>query len=114
MIELKINIGEKVKYAIKEFLNVASIFVGYEYDCNLASILDKIMCFVSDVCDLDSNETEEARGLVRELYSITKYSDYLLMNKNGDGISANLQYVGNRYFLALEKRNNKTWIISIL
>ena len=110
MEEIKVNVGEKVKNVINEALNVCNVFIGYEYSLELEDILVSIVSFISNVCDLETKEKEEAISLVKELYSINKYSEYLLFKKNKTENSNDILYVGNKYFNILEKRENKTWI----
>lgn len=98
---------DKTEELFYEFLNVCSVFIGYELNDELIKVLVSIMDFIGDLLCLDSKDKVEAKELMLDLFSINNYSDYLLTKTKYCRLNSKLIRVGGPYFNELSKLDNR-------
>lgn len=96
----------KIEELFYEFLNVCSMFVGYELNSELEYMLTNIFDFICKILKISNKEKIENKKLMLELFSINKYSDYLLTKTKYVKLDDKLLWIGTSYFNLLSKQDN--------
>lgn len=97
----------KLEELFYEFLNVCSVFIGYEINEELLSVLSSVFDFIGKIIKVDKESIINGEKIISDLFSINKYSDYILTKTKYCKLDDDLLRFGSSYFNELARLDNK-------
>lgn len=101
------KVNKKIINFTKEFIGVTKLLIGYLINEELEALLKEVSKTLNSVLKLNNKEYEEAEGLLMNLFSINRYSEYLLLTNKNIVLDNDIFIISNEYAEELELRENK-------
>ena len=92
---------------INRVIDSCDFFIGFENDNDTMLVYNSIFDLLANTYELTNKEYTQCKVFINRLFSINKYSDYLLISRCNNDPQIKELLIAERYFNALEKKNNK-------
>lgn len=99
--------NRKLEELFYEFFDVCSVFIGYEVNEELLNVLTSIFDFIGKIIKLDKESIIRGEKIITDIFSINKYSDYILTKTKYCKLDSDLLRYGAPYFNELSRLDNK-------